>query len=72
MLEKKMEGCEMRVNREFSPKVAKKLQLIPEDILSRFLDSQYFIRSNKVKEKRISLEGVWENAGFDKIDLESE
>ncbi|MDM8524221.1 hypothetical protein QUF80_12695 [Desulfococcaceae bacterium HSG8] len=62
----------MRVNREFSPQIAEKLQVIPEDVLSRFLDSQHFIQSEKVKEKRINLEGIWENAGFDKIDFESE
>lgn len=42
----------MRVNREFSINVAEKLQIIPEDILSRFLDSQHFIQSKKKSKKK--------------------
>lgn len=61
----------MRVNREFSPKIAELLQIIPEDVLSRFLDAQP-LQSKKNKAKRVNLEGIWKNAGFDKIDLESE
>ena len=61
----------MRVNREFSPKIAKLLQIIPEDVLSLFLEGQHF-QSQKTKGKRENLEGIWENAGFDKINLESE
>ncbi len=61
----------MRVERDFSPKIAELLQIIPEDLLSRFLEEQHFQPKN-VKEKRVNLEGIWENAGFDKIDFESE
>ncbi len=61
----------MRVQRDFSPEVVKHLQVIPENTLARFLVKQCSTKKESRKE-RISLEGIWENAGFDKIDVESE
>ncbi len=61
----------MRVQREFSPEVVKHLQIIPENVLARFLEKQCPVQKENRRE-RISLEGIWENAGFDKIDVEAE
>ncbi len=61
----------MRVQREFRPEVAKHLQVVPENALARFLVKQCSTNKETRKE-RISLEGIWENAGFDKIDVETE
>lgn len=54
-------------------KITKKIYQLPEDKLNEISDFIEFLLEKTKHQNRIgSLEGIWENIGFEKLDLEHE
>jgi hypothetical protein len=54
-------------------KLAKNIYLLPDDKLNVINDFIDFLLEKSGKQKKIgTLEGIWENIGFEKLDIEKE